>query len=198
MKPQARRSNGILASLPIPNATVDVTSEPQQELKDVDNTVSPADNTNLHLPIDLLLEPGSALAEPVSRTSLPTRDFASTSIPKSVPAPRVQVQDQATNGMSGFLQTSTALQEDLSTQLAEMASQLKANAVHFSETLAKDQNIVRETEEKLSENYDSLSKERTRLKDHSAKSRGTSCLVFLSIIVVIVGFFLTFFVIRIT
>ena len=100
--------------------------------------------------------------------------------------------------MPGFLKTSTAVQEDLADQLAQMARQLKLNAQHFSEALEKDKGVVQETEEKVDNNYDTLTKERVRLRDHRSKSRGTTWIVILSILVVFIGFFVTFFVIRIT
>lgn len=79
-----------------------------------------------------------------------------------------------------------------------MATQLKRNAIHFSETLAKDQSVVEETQEKLQGNYDVMKKERTRLRDHSGKSGSTTCITMLVLLVVSVLFALMFFVIRLT
>ena len=94
--------------------------------------------------------------------------------------------------------STAAVHEELSAQLAQMATQLKRNAIHFSDTLAKDQAVVEETQLKMEANYDSMHRERTRLRDHSGKSRGTTWLTLFSVIAVFVSFFLMFFVIRLT
>ena len=94
--------------------------------------------------------------------------------------------------------STAAVHEELSAQLAQMATQLKRNAIHFSDTLAKDQAVVEEAGLKLESNFDSLHKERTRLRDHSGKSRGTTWLTLFSIIVVFVSFIVMFFIIRFT
>ena len=94
--------------------------------------------------------------------------------------------------------STAAVHEELSAQLAQMATQLKRNAIHFSDTLAKDQAVVEDTQLKMESNYDSMQKERTRLRDHSGKSRGTTWLTLFSIIAVFVSFFVMFFIIRLT
>ena len=48
----------------------------------------------------------------------------------------------ATVGNQSFLQNSRALQEEMSEQLANMAAQLKRNAIHFAGSLDKDKAIV--------------------------------------------------------
>ena len=79
-----------------------------------------------------------------------------------------------------------------------MAAQLKRNAMHFSTSLADDKVVVQAAQEKLERNHDVMTKERVRLRDHRGKSWGTTWLVILSMVVAIIGFMLTFFVIRIT
>jgi len=91
-----------------------------------------------------------------------------------------------------------AVHEELSAQLAQMATQLKRNAVHFSDTLARDQAVVEETKLKMESNYDSMQRERTRLRDHTGKSRSTTWLTLFSVIAVFVSFFIMFFIIRFT
>ncbi|KII92205.1 hypothetical protein PLICRDRAFT_464542 [Plicaturopsis crispa FD-325 SS-3] len=71
----------------------------------------------------------------------------------------------------------------MSEQLAQMATQLKRNAMHFSESLARDQAVVDEAQEKLEGNYDVMKKERVRLRDHRGKSGSTTCLVLMSMLV---------------
>ncbi|KAF5376285.1 hypothetical protein D9615_008519 [Tricholomella constricta] len=95
-----------------------------------------------------------------------------------------------------FLQNSSALQQELSDQLAQMATQLKRNAVHFSETLARDQGVVEETQLKLESNFDVMQKERVRLRDHRGKSGSTTCLVVLIVLTVVLLFVLMVSVIR--
>ncbi|TFY57473.1 hypothetical protein EVJ58_g6997 [Rhodofomes roseus] len=135
---------------------------------------------------DLLLSPSDTLLDsaPVSATLLPA-DPPSPAAPATTPTP-------------AFLQNSSALQEELSAQLVQMATQLKRNAQHFSNTLEKDKALVQETQEKLERNHDVMSRERVRVRDHHSKSWGTTWLVMLSMVVALVGFILTFFVIRLT
>ena len=97
-----------------------------------------------------------------------------------------------------ILQNSRAIQEELSEQLAQMATQLKRNALHFATSLENDKGIVLEAQEKLERNYDVMTKERIRLRDHHSKSWGTTWITILSIMVAIIGFVLTLFVIRLT
>lgn len=97
-----------------------------------------------------------------------------------------------------ILQNSRALQEELSEQLALMATQLRRNATHFSDSLVKDKSVVEAMQEKLEGNFDFMKKERIRLRDFRGKSGGTTCLVIMSILVVLVAFMLMVLVIRVT
>ncbi|KAI6157930.1 membrane fusion protein Use1-domain-containing protein [Pisolithus tinctorius] len=97
-----------------------------------------------------------------------------------------------------ILQNSRAVQEELSEQLALMARQLRRNATHFSDSLARDKVVVDATQEKIEGNFDLLKKERIRLRDFRGKSGGTTCLVIMSIIIVVIAFILMVFVIRVT
>lgn len=94
--------------------------------------------------------------------------------------------------------STAVVHEELSAQLAQMATQLKRNAIHFSDSLARDQAVVEETKFKMESNFDELHKERTRLRDHTGKSRGTTWLTLFSVIAVFVSFFFMFFIIRFT
>ncbi|KAI6166035.1 membrane fusion protein Use1-domain-containing protein [Pisolithus thermaeus] len=97
-----------------------------------------------------------------------------------------------------ILQNSRAVQEELSEQLALMARQLRRNATHFSDSLARDKVVVDAMQEKLEGNFDLLKKERVRLRDFRGKSGGTTCLVIMSVIIVVIAFILMVFVIRVT
>lgn len=79
-----------------------------------------------------------------------------------------------------------------------MARQLRRNATHFSDSLARDKVVVDATQEKIEGNFDLLKKERIRLRDFRGKSGGTTCLVIMSIIIVVIAFILMVFVIRVT
>ncbi|KAI9450306.1 hypothetical protein BJY52DRAFT_1303286 [Lactarius psammicola] len=99
---------------------------------------------------------------------------------------------------SALLQHSTALQEELTAQLAQMAGQLRRNAEHFSGALVADQGVLRAAEEKVGANLDVMKRERVRLRDHRGKALGTTCLTISSVLVVAIAFLVMFFVIRFT
>lgn len=201
--PEHKRPSPILPSIPIP---VNATPEP----------VSPA-----NAPQDVT--PGASEAAallPAEGTAVPTYDFLLSPPDSELPSRRSLLDPDASqppptlprafssSGSSGtaanqtrtpaFLQNSAALQEEMSAQLAQMATQLKRNALHFSNSLEKDKALVQETQEKLERNFDVMSKERVRLRDHRSKSWGTTWIVVLSMLVAVIGFILTFFVIRFT
>lgn len=79
----------------------------------------------------------------------------------------------STNG--GLGDTSTLLshhrseQDSLSSELATMASRLKANSLVFSSLLEKDKQLLSNAEEKLEGNLTGMTKERERLKGYSKK-----------------------------
>jgi len=79
-----------------------------------------------------------------------------------------------------------------------MAVQLRRNATHFSDSLVKDKTVVETMQEKLEGNFELMQKERTRLRDFRGKSGGTTCLVIMSVIVVVIAFIVMVFVIRVT
>jgi hypothetical protein len=93
---------------------------------------------------------------------------------------------------------SNALQQELSDQLAHMATQLKRNAIHFSESLAKDQAVIEEAHGKIGGNFDVMQKERLRVRDLRGKTGSTTCLVVMSVIAVLVAFVIMVLVIRAT
>ncbi|KAH9932510.1 uncharacterized protein B0H18DRAFT_985979 [Fomitopsis serialis] len=187
--PSPTRPTPILPIIPLPRSTrpAPVPSIRVSEEEGQLQTRSSGDDSTASAH-DLLLSPSdtSTLLDsaPVSATLLPA-DPPSSAAPSAKPAP-------------AFLQNSSALQEELSAQLAQMATQLKRNALHFSDALEKDKDLVQETQGKLEHNYDVMSKERVRVRDHHSKSWGTTWLVMLSLLVALVGFILTFLVIRIT
>lgn len=86
----------------------------------------------------------------------------------------------------------------MSAQLAAMATQLRRNAQHFASSLDADKAVVQAAQEKIERNHDVMQTERVRLRDHHTKSWGTTWITVLSMVVVVAGFLISFFVIRIT
>ena len=168
-------------------ALSDVTSSPIEKVKppaaDVDLLLGSAEEESLCLPLEHALDEGV---------------FASSILlPPRIPAPSLASAADAASAQ-GLLQHSTALQEELSAQLAQMAGQLRRNAEHFSTALAADQAVLRTAEEKIGENYDVMKRERSRLRDHRGRSLGTTCLTIMSVLVVAVAFLVMFFLLRFT
>ncbi|KAJ3568784.1 hypothetical protein NP233_g5492 [Leucocoprinus birnbaumii] len=94
------------------------------------------------------------------------------------------------------LQTTNALHEELSNQLAEMAAQLKRNAQHFANSLEEEKPLVEMTSEKLEENFGTMLKERIRLRDFRLKSKGSTWMVIGIVIAVLLLFVVMVGVIR--
>lgn len=210
LKPVPRRLTPILPTIPKPvikNPELGE-SENQGMANCVDSDTSiPAEEREMNkrsaaLASDLLIDPPS-LPPGYDQHSDPAPDSLSNStsalLPGLIPpSTSSDESDKKASSVPGFLKTSTALHEDLSAQLAEMAKQLRRNAEQFNEALAADEGVLKGAQEKLEENYDLLSKERVRLRDQSGKSGQTTCFIFSTIIMVLIAFVMTFFVIRIT
>ncbi|EEB89518.1 hypothetical protein MPER_12374 [Moniliophthora perniciosa FA553] len=153
-KPPTQRPKPILPTLPVPvdpsppePSSPDQDTRPPSESPETDNLLgSPSD------PIPIA--PGPSLVSPMP-----------TLIPPSMPS----AASKSTAIATGTLQHSNALQEELSNQLAQMSAQLRRNAMHFSESLAKDAAVVEGAKEKLESNYDVMSTNKDRLKEHSSK-----------------------------
>lgn len=89
-------------------------------------------------------------------------------------------------------------QEELSAQLAQMATQLKMNSLHFTEALARDRAVMEGAEEKLEGNLTRMQAERGRLKITGAKRGSTTWIVLFAIFAVAVAWVVMFLIIRIT
>ncbi|KAI9061712.1 hypothetical protein FKP32DRAFT_1575345 [Trametes sanguinea] len=189
--PKVARPEPILSSLPPPVSVADSTSvEPIPASEDPSTTLLPAEPAPAMPTQGLLLTPSDS--DVFTRGPI---NPSETLLPPSIPS---SAEKSTSQTGPAFLQNSAALHEELSAQLAQMATQLKRNAVHFADALEKDKAVVQETQEKLELNHDVMSKERVRLRDHRSKSWGTTWITILSIVVVLIGFFLTFLVIRVT
>ncbi|KAF8634271.1 hypothetical protein AX17_004228 [Amanita inopinata Kibby_2008] len=154
-------------------------------------------------PETLSLSADDLLLSPSDTTPVPSANITSsipTLIPPNFPSATKSTADATaiSTGTSRFLQTSNALHQELSDQLAQMAVQLKRNALHFSDSLVKDKAIVEDTQEKLESNFDIMQKERVRLRDHRGKSGSTTCLVVAIVLVVGLLFALMVVMIRLT
>jgi len=186
LAPKSTRMKPILPLIPVPPVE-DTSGVPESG-----RSVQPLGKDEPSIPTDgLLLSPADDIPLPIIPIPMPTL------IPQTQPsAPTKSTTTASASGV--LLQNSQALHHELSDQLAQMATQLRRNAVHFSDTLAKDQDLVKETQEKLEGNYDVMKRERVRLRDHRGKSGSTTCLVVASIVGVLVVFFLMFLLIRLT
>ncbi|KAI3621040.1 serine arginine repetitive matrix 1 [Moniliophthora roreri] len=182
-KPPTQRPKPILPTLPVPVEP----SQPEPSSPDQDTELpseSPETDNLLGSPADPIpIAPGPSLV-----SSMPTL------IPPSMPS----AASKSTAIATGTLQHSNALQEELSNQLAQMSAQLRRNAIHFSESLAKDAAVLEGAKEKLESNYDVMTKNKDRLKEHSSKSSSTTWLVVSSIVLVTVLFAIMVFLIRFT
>jgi len=181
----------ILPTLPLPAfRTAEVSATPSlPPALDHDASAVPDEQLASVSAQDLLLS--SSDTEPARPALLPSS--SSSLLPPTLP----HFADKSAQPVPA-LQNSAALHEELSAQLAQMAAQLKRNTIHFSAALDTDKAVLQGTQEKLERNYEVMSKERVRLRDHRTKSWGTTWIVLLSLIVVAVAFVLTFFVIRLT
>ncbi|TFK38616.1 hypothetical protein BDQ12DRAFT_683061 [Crucibulum laeve] len=199
-EPELKRPPPILPTIPIPEPPAREQEEPlspsrEPSSKDHRESIEASEQCEPsppHLPRDdLLLSPSdtamSSLLPSHPSDAHPAPSFSS-ALASSIntAAPRKN------------LQPSAALHEELSTQLANMAAQLKANTIHFSTNIAKDQAVVQEAQEKIEANHDVMLKERVRLRDHRGQSRSTTCLVVSIVFAVLLLFVLMVGVIRIS
>ena len=204
--PKRARPQSILATIPIPlaqkssegHATDLILSSP-----DTHASIPAADPLKPSLPTDdLLLSPAESSALPSVQeeqgimSGNPSIIISPPNISAS-PSPSKPTKSTTTANAS-FVQNSNALQQELSDQLTQMATQLKRNAIHFSESLAKDQAVVEDAQGKIEGNFDLMQKERLRVRDLRRKTGSTTCLVVMSVVAVLVAFVIMVLVIRAT
>jgi hypothetical protein len=171
----------MIEPMEIPAAT-----EPKPQDESVASSPTMGDEDVTSLVSQMLLPSEEVTSRPaVSTTLLPP------SSSQSSPA-------KASSITPDFLTTSRQTQEEISQRLADMAVQLRRNAQHFATALEDDKDALAEADSKLDTNLTVLQKERGRLGTYSSKSRGTTWIVFLSIIVVMIAWTVMFFVIRMT
>jgi len=166
-----------------------------------------------HVPEDggtFLAEPSGPAADLIPSTPTPQSQYrrASNSAQHSSPGAQLlppsgsSIDPESSSSSSvpkpAFLSTSLQAQEDLSLQLAQMATQLKLNAMHFSDSLAKDKNLVEDAHNKLEGNFDKMKTERVRLRDHRGKSGYTTWMIMGIVKAVILAWVMMFFLIKLT
>lgn len=197
VSPKHSKPSPILPSIPRPVLTekpnVAVTPGASSSHQP-DSILLPVESVGLPSAEEFLLPPSSPPVVEVHED----QKFSETLLPVSPPKATSSSTAISVSQTPAYLQNSTALHEELSDQLAQMAAQLKRNAEHFASSLEKDKGVLEGFQGSLEQNHDVMTKERTRLRDHSSKSWGTTWITLLSIVVAIVGFMLTFFVIRFT
>jgi hypothetical protein len=184
--PQQTRPEPLLPTIPIPTSPDELVLSATLENSGAEEAagISPPP---LHTE-DLLLLPSDS-----STIFTPP-----TLIPPTLPAPATKSTVTATATAMPNLQNSTALQQELSDQLSQMAAQLRRNAIYFSESLEKDKAVVEAAQVKIEDNFDVMKTERLRLRDLRGKSGSTTCLVLTSVIVVAVSVVFMFLLIRVT
>lgn len=162
----------------------------------------PADSQLLPDVSEALLSTGT---EPSSDSINPSANTIPVALGASARSPIPETSDVAPtpikslrNGQPSFLSTSLETQEELSEQLAQMGRQLRLNAIHLSNSIAKEKGTMEDAADKLDRNLGTMTKERVRLRDHRGKSGSTTWMVVSAIVCVIVAWILMFFVIRLT
>jgi len=209
LTPPVRRPKPLLPSIrpPPPRSATSKSSEPTTSPVEATLGLIPAEATSLAVDVQDLLLASPPISSP-SASSL-------ASSPASIPAPGQEPGPSHTSSTTPgpslaapsstkitatptILQNARAIQDQLSEQLALMATQLRRNATHFSASLEKDKAVIEGMETKVEGNYEWMKRERIRLRDFRGKSGGTTCLVIMSVIVVLIAFMIMMFIIRLT
>ncbi|KAI0257907.1 hypothetical protein BC834DRAFT_86593 [Gloeopeniophorella convolvens] len=196
LEPAVPRPEPILPTVPLPPPSARKSDPPI-----VQRLAPPLNMASIQLseanPAEYDLLPGSADGTPLLPDHIPIASTTAALLPSQAHS-SISTASTTKDSEPAYLQHSTALQQELSAQLAQMAGQLRRNAEHFSTALAADQAVLRHAEEKIGSNYDVMKRERVRLRDHRGKSIGTTCLTLSSIVAVAIAFVVMFFVIRFT
>ncbi|TPX48977.1 hypothetical protein SeLEV6574_g01740 [Synchytrium endobioticum] len=95
--------------------------------------------------------------------------------------------------LDSVLQHHRGLQDQLSEELARMASQLKMNSLALGAVLKEDAKVLDEASEKLERSVTRVKAEGGRLGKVTASTRGTFCLTLAVVMVVCLVFMWTFF-----
>ncbi|GBE80445.1 hypothetical protein SCP_0301600 [Sparassis crispa] len=183
VSPKAIRPEAILPSLSIPSAPTDVS---RLSLEPMQPQFSPGLSSELAVPPlsaqDLLLSPSNEPVlyhPPIGLSAIPLPPYF---VPTPTPAKPTPSTSKPT-ATPAFLQNSAAVHEELSTQLAQMVTQLKRNALHFSGSLEADKAIVVAAQEKIERNHEVMTRERGHLRVVGGKTLSTTWIVISSMVV---------------
>lgn len=191
LAPPLQRPKPLLPSIPPPIPITPLAKKDSEPCSPVETTLIPAEDT----PSIPTVEVNDLLPATTDTTgSCHTQNAHIASFNVSAASP----SSSNITATPTILQNSRALQEELSEQLAVMAAQLRRNATHFSDSLEKDKAVVETMKEKLEGNFDLLKTQRIRLRDFRGKSGGTTCLVIMSVVIVLIAFIVMMFIIRVT
>ncbi|CDZ98166.1 Vesicle transport protein, Use1 [Phaffia rhodozyma] len=94
--------------------------------------------------------------------------------------------------------SSSKIQDELTEQLAQMAAQLRKNAVHFSTSLEAEKPLLEQGAALLESNFSKLTGSQTRLGQVSTKGRSNTWLVLGACLVVCLAWVWMFVIIRLT
>ncbi|KZS98669.1 hypothetical protein SISNIDRAFT_492876 [Sistotremastrum niveocremeum HHB9708] len=183
--------SSILAQIPIPQAPkVDIVeTEPPVEVVEV----APSK------PEDLLPHAQNGISDGLSPNDLllPEND-PSPSPPPAMLKPTPSVSTLPSEKSSALWETSLQTQDLLTEQMVLMAAQMKLNAHRFADSLEKDKAAINDAQVKVEGNYDLMVKQRTRLRDHSVTSRGSTWMTLTAVVAVLIAFVIMVLIIRVT
>lgn len=103
-----------------------------------------------------------------------------------------------TSNIEHVLQHHREMQDELTEDLARMAKSLKMNSVAFGDMLEKDKSVFETASTALENSYGRLRTEGGRLGEYSSRARGTTWLVYGSVLTVLVCFVFIYLLIKIT
>jgi hypothetical protein len=181
-----KRPEPILPTLPVPESVISLVPDGVDEVEGTEQTLDVRDQA-----VDLLLSPSDDVSlPPILPLPLPLPD--DTLIPN---LPTKSTETSTKNTLA-----TNALHEELQTQLSQMSTQLRMNALHFQTSLAADKLALDAVGEKLERNHDSMQSQRTRLavRDKSARGWRMTGIWLGSVVVVLVAFFIMAWIIRFT
>ncbi|KAH8090545.1 hypothetical protein HD553DRAFT_302709 [Filobasidium floriforme] len=104
----------------------------------------------------------------------------------------------AQDRIAGTAGGSLALHDELGEQLAGMSHQLKLNAMHFSKSLEEEKSILESSQGVLENNLVKTQASKSKLSSVSSKSRSTTWLTIVSLLVVMIAWVWTYLLIRFT
>ncbi|KAJ7248618.1 hypothetical protein B0H12DRAFT_1123470, partial [Mycena haematopus] len=181
--PKQTRLQPILPQIPAPPDEPEPAPRPQRT---PDAIIAPGEDPSpATLPTDGLLLSGADVAR--ARLLSSPHDTLFPSFTSATKSTTTAVEPRN-------MQLSNARQRDMADQMELMATQLKRNAIHFGELLAKDQAVLEETDKKLEGNFGYMQQTQTRTKSLNAKTRSSTWIRMLIILFVVVVFmFMVFF-----